>query len=128
MPFASDGWPGISDGQVYAEELRLARLADELGFDVAWAAEHHFFGYSFCPDNTELLAYLAGVTSHIDVGTAAVIMPWHDPLRVAERISLLDHVSGGRLRFGVGRGLSRRGDAPLPGGGVGGAAGRFGAG
>jgi alkanesulfonate monooxygenase SsuD/methylene tetrahydromethanopterin reductase-like flavin-dependent oxidoreductase (luciferase family) len=113
MPFASDGWPGISDGQVYDEELRLARLADELGFDVAWAAEHHFFGYSFCPDNTELLAYLAGATSRIDLGTAAVIMPWHDPLRVAERISLLDHVSGGRLRFGVGRGLSRREYAPF---------------
>ena len=113
MPFASDGWPGITDGQVYDEELRLAFLAEELGFDVAWAAEHHFFGYSFCPDNTELLAYLAGATSRIDVGTAAVIMPWHDPLRVAERISLLDHVAKGRLRFGVGRGLSRREYAPF---------------
>ena len=113
MPFASDGWPGITDGQVYQDELRLARLADELGFDVAWAAEHHFFGYSFCPDNIELLAFLAGVTTNIDVGTAAVIMPWHDPLRVAERIALLDHVSGGRLRFGVGRGLSRREYAPF---------------
>ena len=70
---------------------------------MAWAAEHHFFGYSFCPDNTQLLTYLAGVTTNIDVGTAAVIMPWHDPLRVAERVSLLDHVSKGRFRFGVGR-------------------------
>jgi alkanesulfonate monooxygenase SsuD/methylene tetrahydromethanopterin reductase-like flavin-dependent oxidoreductase (luciferase family) len=113
MPFASDGWPGITDSQVYAEELKLARLADELGFDVAWAAEHHFFGYSFCPDNTELLAYVAGVTERIDVGTAAVIMPWHDPLRVAEKVALLDNVSGGRLRFGVGRGLSRREYAPF---------------
>ena len=113
MPFASDGWEGITDGQVYAEELRLARLADELGFDVAWAAEHHFFGYSFCPDNTQLLAYLAGVTQRIDVGTAAVIMPWHDPLRVAERVALLDHVSEGRFRLGVGRGLSRREYAPF---------------
>jgi alkanesulfonate monooxygenase SsuD/methylene tetrahydromethanopterin reductase-like flavin-dependent oxidoreductase (luciferase family) len=113
MPFASDGWPGITDGQVYDEELRLAFLAEELGFDVAWAAEHHFFGYSFCPDNTELLAYLAGATSHIDVGTAAVIMPWHDPLRVAERVALLDHVAKGRFRLGVGRGLSRREYAPF---------------
>ena len=113
MPFASDGWPGITDGQVYDEELRLAFLADELGFDVAWAAEHHFFGYSFCPDNTQLLAYLAGATSRIDVGTAAVIMPWHDPLRVAERVALLDHVAKGRFRLGVGRGLSRREYAPF---------------
>ncbi len=115
MPFASDGWQGITDTQVYAEELRLAHLAEELGFDVAWAAEHHFFGYSFCPDNLELLAFLAGATTTIDVGTAAVIMPWNDPLRVAERVALLDNVSGGRLRFGVGRGLSRREYAPFRG-------------
>ncbi|MFN0091684.1 MAG: LLM class flavin-dependent oxidoreductase [Acidimicrobiales bacterium] len=115
MPFAADGWPGATDGQCYEEELGLALLADELGFDVAWAAEHHFFGYSMCPDNTEVLAYLAGVTKRIDVGTAAVIMPWHDPLRVAERVALLDHLSKGRLRFGVGRGLSRREYEPFRG-------------
>ena len=115
MPFASDGWNDITDTEVYDQELGLARLADELGFNVAWAAEHHFFGYSFCPDNTQLLAYLAGVTTNIDVGTAAVIMPWQDPLRVAERVALLDNVSKGRLRFGVGRGLSRREYAPFRG-------------
>jgi alkanesulfonate monooxygenase SsuD/methylene tetrahydromethanopterin reductase-like flavin-dependent oxidoreductase (luciferase family) len=108
LVFASDGWEGIRDSQVYAEELRLVRLAEELGFDVVWSVEHHFFGYSFCPDNTELLAYVAGITDRIDVGTAAVILPWNDPLRVAEKIALLDHLAGGRLRFGMGRGLSRR--------------------
>lgn len=113
MPFASDGWEGISDSRVYEEELGLARLADELGFNVAWAAEHHFFGYSFCPDNTQLLSYLAGVTSQIEVGTAAVIMPWNEPLRVAEKVALLDNLSNGRFRFGVGRGLSRREYAPF---------------
>jgi len=113
MVFASDGWTDITDGQVYDEEVRLALLAEELGFNVLWAAEHHFFGYSFCPDNVEMLAYLAGATSRIDLGTAAVIMPWHDPLRVAERVAMLDHVSGGRLRLGVGRGLSRREYVPF---------------
>ena len=113
MLCASDGWPGISDSQVYEEEVHLARLAEDLGFDVVWAAEHHFFGYSFCPDNIQMLTYLAGATSSIEVGTAAVIMPWHDPLRVAERISMLDHLSRGRLRFGVGRGLSRREYVPF---------------
>ncbi|MDZ7727103.1 MAG: LLM class flavin-dependent oxidoreductase [Dehalococcoidia bacterium] len=108
LVFASHGWQGVSDRQVYDEELRLALLAEELGFDVAWAVEHHFFDYSFCPDNTELLAYLAAKTGRMDLGTAAVIMPWNHPLRVAEKISLLDYLSGGRLRFGMGRGLSRR--------------------
>jgi alkanesulfonate monooxygenase SsuD/methylene tetrahydromethanopterin reductase-like flavin-dependent oxidoreductase (luciferase family) len=106
--FSSQGWPGITDTQVYEEDTRLALLAEELGFDVVWAVEHHFFDYSFCPDNTEWLAYIAGRTSRIDVGTAAVIMPWNDPLRVAEKIALLDQVAGGRVRFGMGRGLSRR--------------------
>jgi hypothetical protein len=93
MVFASYGWSDISDAQVWNEEIRLARLADELGFDVLWSVEHHFHDYSFCPDNLQLMSYLAGVTSHADLGTAAVILPWHDPLRVAEQVAILDHVS-----------------------------------
>jgi alkanesulfonate monooxygenase SsuD/methylene tetrahydromethanopterin reductase-like flavin-dependent oxidoreductase (luciferase family) len=109
MVFASYGWDGqISDSQVWDEELRLARLADELGFDVLWSVEHHFYDYSFCPDNLQLMSYLAGVTSHADLGTAAVILPWHDPLRVTEQIAMLDHLAKGRFRLGIGRGLSRR--------------------
>lgn len=106
--FASQGWKNCTDGQVYREETKLALLAEDLGFDVVWAVEHHFYDYSFCPDNTEWLAYVAGRTRRIDVGTAAIIMPWNEPLRVAEKVALLDHVSEGRLRFGMGRGLSRR--------------------
>ena len=106
--FSSHGWPGITDGQVYREDTALALLAEELGYDVVWAVEHHFYDYSFCPDNTEWLASIAARTQRIDVGTAAVIMPWNEPLRVAEKIALLDHIADGRLRFGMGRGLSRR--------------------
>ncbi|MEZ5376882.1 MAG: LLM class flavin-dependent oxidoreductase [Acidimicrobiales bacterium] len=106
--FASHGWEDISDGQVYREDTRLALLAEELGFDVVWAVEHHFYDYSFCPDNTQWLSAIAAATERIDVGTAAVIMPWNEPLRVAEKVALLDHIAGGRVRFGMGRGLSRR--------------------
>jgi alkanesulfonate monooxygenase SsuD/methylene tetrahydromethanopterin reductase-like flavin-dependent oxidoreductase (luciferase family) len=108
LVFASYGWDRIGDYQVWDEELRLARLADELGFDVLWSVEHHFFDYSFCPDNLQLMSYLAGVVSHADLGTAAVILPWHDPLRVAEQVAVLDYLCNGRLRLGLGRGLSRR--------------------
>jgi alkanesulfonate monooxygenase SsuD/methylene tetrahydromethanopterin reductase-like flavin-dependent oxidoreductase (luciferase family) len=73
-----------------------------------WCAEHHFFDYSFCPDNVQVLSYLAGRCNGVEVGTAAVILPWHDPLRVAEQISVLDIMVDGRLRLGLGRGLSRR--------------------
>ncbi len=111
--FSSYGWDDMPDGQVYDEEVRLALLAEDLGFDVLWPVEHHFFDYALCPDNTQLLSYLAAATSRIDLGTAAVIMPWNEPLRVAEKISMLDQLSGGRVRFGMGRGLSRREYAPF---------------
>ena len=108
MLFASYGWENIRDDQVWEEELKLARVAADSGFDVLWSAEHHFFDYSFCPDNLQLMTYLAGLYPDIDLGTAAVILPWHDPLRVAEQVAMLDMLCKGRLRFGMGRGLARR--------------------
>jgi alkanesulfonate monooxygenase SsuD/methylene tetrahydromethanopterin reductase-like flavin-dependent oxidoreductase (luciferase family) len=108
MIFAAYGWENIGDDQVWDEELRLARIAADSGFDVLWSAEHHFFDYSFCPDNLQLMTFLAGVCPNVDLGTAAVIVPWHDPLRVAEQAPMLDHLCKGRLRLGLGRGLARR--------------------
>ena len=108
MVFASYGWENIGDDQVWNEEIALARLAAASGFDVLWSAEHHFFDYSFCPDNLQLMTYLAALCPDIDLGTAAVILPWHDPLRVAEQAAVLDMLCGGRLRLGMGRGLARR--------------------
>jgi alkanesulfonate monooxygenase SsuD/methylene tetrahydromethanopterin reductase-like flavin-dependent oxidoreductase (luciferase family) len=108
MVFASYGWTDVSDAEVWDEELRLARLAADLGFDVLWSVEHHFNDYSFCPDNLQLMSYLAAECRDVGLGTAAVILPWHDPLRVAEQVSVLDHLSRGRLRLGIGRGLARR--------------------
>ena len=108
MVFASYGWDSVSDEQVWDEEIKLARLAADHGFDALWAVEHHFNDYSFCPDNLQLMAYLAAVCPNIDLGTAAVILPWNDPLRVAERAIMVDLLSKGRLRLGMGRGLARR--------------------
>ncbi len=106
--FTSYGWDEISDDRVWEEDLGLAQIAADSGFDVLWSAEHHFNDYSFCPDNIQVMSYLAGVCPDIDLGTAAVILPWHDPLRVAEQAIVLDIISKGRLRLGVGRGLARR--------------------
>jgi alkanesulfonate monooxygenase SsuD/methylene tetrahydromethanopterin reductase-like flavin-dependent oxidoreductase (luciferase family) len=108
MVFASYGWENIGDDQVWREEIRLARLAADSGFDVLWSAEHHFNDYSFVPDNLQLMTYLAAACPGIGLGTAAVIVPWHDPLRVAEQAAVLDMLSEGRLRLGLGRGLARR--------------------
>src|ERR1700741_544462 len=108
MVFASYGWDDCSDERVWDEEIRLARLAADSGFDVLWSAEHHFNDYSFVPDNLHLMAYLAGVCPGMSLGTAAVILPWHDPLRVAENAAVLDMLCKGKLRLGMGRGLARR--------------------
>jgi alkanesulfonate monooxygenase SsuD/methylene tetrahydromethanopterin reductase-like flavin-dependent oxidoreductase (luciferase family) len=108
MVFASYGWQDCPDGQVWDEEIRLARIAADSGFDVLWSAEHHFNDYSFVPDNLQLMAHLAGVCPGVGLGTAAVIVPWHDPLRVAENAAVLDLLCKGRLRLGLGRGLARR--------------------
>ena len=114
--FSSFGWDeSMTDAQVYAEEVKMAKQAEGLGFDAIWPVEHHFFDYSFCPDNIEFLSYMAGCTQTIALGTAAVILPWNDPVRVAEKISMLDHLSDGRVKFGMGRGLSRREFIPFRG-------------
>ncbi|MTD13032.1 LLM class flavin-dependent oxidoreductase [Nakamurella sp. YIM 132087] len=98
----------LDDHDFYAKELHLAELADELGFDGIWCVEHHFDSeYSMSPDNLMILAYLAGRTKNATLTTGGVILPWNDPLRVAEKISLLDILSGGRAQLGIGRGLSK---------------------
>jgi alkanesulfonate monooxygenase SsuD/methylene tetrahydromethanopterin reductase-like flavin-dependent oxidoreductase (luciferase family) len=108
MVLASYGWENIGDARVWDDEIRLARLAADSGSDVLWSAEHHFFDYSFCPDNLQLMTYLAALCPNVGLGTAAVIVPWHDPLRVAEQAAVLDLLCRGRLRLGLGRGLARR--------------------
>ena len=113
--FTSYGWDNLSDAEVYDQEIGMAMLAEELGFSAVWPTEHHFFDYSFCPDNLALLAYVAGRTKRIGLGTAAVILPWNDPLRVVEKVAMLDQLSGGRVRLGMGRGLSRREFEPFRG-------------
>lgn len=97
-----------SDREMYKHELRLAIEAEEMGYDIVWPVEHHFFDYSMCPDNTQYLSYVAARTERIQLGTAAIILPWNDPMRVVEKMVLLDHLSDGRAILGLGRGLSRR--------------------
>jgi alkanesulfonate monooxygenase SsuD/methylene tetrahydromethanopterin reductase-like flavin-dependent oxidoreductase (luciferase family) len=97
---------GRSDASVFAEHLALGDLAEPLGFDSVFALEHHFTGYAMSPSPTQLLSYIAGRTKRIILGTAVIVLPWHDPVRVAEQIALLDILSNGRCVFGFGRGAA----------------------
>ncbi|WP_162248505.1 LLM class flavin-dependent oxidoreductase [Microbacterium sp. Root61] len=101
--------PAISDHELYRSETELAVMAESLGYDSVWAVEHHFSDYAFCPDNLLWLAHIAARTERIGLGTGAVILPWNaQPLRVAEKLLMLDNLSNGRAIFGMGRGLSRK--------------------
>ena len=97
----------LSDAEIYQQELRLAELAEPLGYESVWSVEHHFTDYTMCPDVLQFLTYMAGRTRRAQLGSMVVVLPWHDPMRVAEQIAVLDHVSGGRTILGLGRGVGR---------------------
>jgi alkanesulfonate monooxygenase SsuD/methylene tetrahydromethanopterin reductase-like flavin-dependent oxidoreductase (luciferase family) len=96
-----------SDAEVYADELRLADLAVDLGFDSLWTVEHHFTDYFLSPDPVQYLTWMGARHPHVRLGTSVIVLPWHEPVRCAEQIVLLDNLSGGRLILGLGRGLGR---------------------
>jgi alkanesulfonate monooxygenase SsuD/methylene tetrahydromethanopterin reductase-like flavin-dependent oxidoreductase (luciferase family) len=96
-----------TDLEVYQRELGLADLAEPLGFESIWGVEHHFTDYTMCPDVLQFLAYMAGRTRTIKLGSMVVVLPWHDPIRVAEEVAMLDNMSGGRVILGLGRGAGK---------------------
>jgi alkanesulfonate monooxygenase SsuD/methylene tetrahydromethanopterin reductase-like flavin-dependent oxidoreductase (luciferase family) len=98
---------GRTDRNVYRNELRFGDLAEPLGFESLWGVEHHFTDYTMCPDVLQYLTYFAGRTNKIQLGSMVVVLPWHNPMRVAEQVVMLDHFSNGRFIFGIGRGLGR---------------------
>ena len=98
---------GQDDAEIYRHEIAVADLAEPLGFDSIWSAEHHFNGYTMCPNVLQFLTFMAGRTERVQLGSMVVVLPWHDPVRVTEEICVLDNLSGGRTILGLGRGLGR---------------------
>ncbi|MGH8610648.1 MAG: LLM class flavin-dependent oxidoreductase [Gammaproteobacteria bacterium] len=99
-----------SDREIFNEEINIARIADDAGFDSVWTIEHHFTPYTMVTNPLQYLTYIAGITKRVDLGTMVVVLPWHNPVRVAEDVNMLDSFLGpGReIICGVGRGLGRR--------------------
>ena len=90
-------------------DVHVAQAADRNNWKYLWATEHHFLEeYSHLSANEVFLAYLAGVTERIHIGSGIfnITPPVNHPARVAERVAMLDHLSGGRFEFGTGRGSS----------------------
>ncbi|MFQ6028990.1 MAG: LLM class flavin-dependent oxidoreductase [Dehalococcoidia bacterium] len=98
-------WPeGTDPGQIIARTTEQVQYAEELGFTGAWLAEHHFTRYSMVCSSLVLATYLAAHTKKIRIGTAVLVSPLHNPLRLAEDTAMVDLCSGGRLDVGFGRG------------------------
>lgn len=97
--------PGVSPAEeVYAEALEFTRLAEELGYDSVWFAEHHFSNYGYIPNPLLFIVRAAQETERIRLGTGVLVLPFWDPIRVAEDIAMTDQLTGGRLEVGVARG------------------------
>jgi len=95
------------DAFLLNRDIGLAMRAEADSYDSVWTPEHHFTGYVIGPDPVQTLAFLASRTKRVQLGTAAIIMPWHNPVRVAGSVALLDNFSQGRLILGVRRGVAR---------------------
>ena len=99
--------PAVSDAANLDETLYMGELVEPLGFDSIWATEHYGSAYSMQPNPLQYLAYWAGRTSRVDVGTAVIVAPWWNPVRLASEISMLDILlQGRRLHLGIGRGIA----------------------
>jgi len=90
--------------ELYGQVMRQCELAEQLGYDTFFCAEHHFHEYGVVPDPAVMLSALAQRTQRIRLGTAISILTFHDPRRIAETYAMVDTLSGGRLVFGVGSG------------------------
>jgi alkanesulfonate monooxygenase SsuD/methylene tetrahydromethanopterin reductase-like flavin-dependent oxidoreductase (luciferase family) len=90
--------------QVARNALELVRMAEQGGFEIAWAAEHHAIELTVGPNPFTILTHWAAHTSNIRLGTAVVVAPYWHPIRLAGEAALFDIFSDGRLELGLGRG------------------------
>jgi alkanesulfonate monooxygenase SsuD/methylene tetrahydromethanopterin reductase-like flavin-dependent oxidoreductase (luciferase family) len=96
--------PAKPTAEVFSEVAEQTRRADELGYDIAWFAEHHFSNYCLCASPLMLVVHCAPITKKIRLGTAVVVLPLYNPARLAAEIATADALSNGRLMLGIGAG------------------------
>ena len=96
--------PRKPTAEVFGEVAEEVALADRLGYSTAWFAEHHFSNYCMCASPLMMVAHCAAATRNIRLGTAVVVVPLYNPVRLIAEIASADAMSGGRLMLGVGAG------------------------
>ena len=85
-------------------DVEIVKLCDDIGYDEAWFGEHHSGGVELISDPMIFIAHVAAQTRHIRLGTGVVSLPYHNPLWIADRLALLDHLTRGRVMLGLGPG------------------------
>jgi limonene 1,2-monooxygenase len=96
--------PGQNPTTALARDVATIKLLDELGYDEAWVGEHHSCGTELIASPEIFIAHVASQTQHIKLGTGVLSLPYHNPLWVADRAILLDHLLRGRFMLGLGPG------------------------
>src|ERR1700752_3381033 len=96
--------PSSTHPEVVHNEIEQMVWTEELGFDSVWLTEHHFIEYGLSVSPALLAGAIAMKTRRVRIGLAAAILPFHDPIRLAEELAMVDILSGGRIHVGVGRG------------------------
>ena len=101
---ARHGGPDVDSGQGYRQFVEYNVEAEALGYHSSFLVEHHFTGFGQVSASLSLLTWVAAKTKTLRLGTAVLVLPWHNPVLVAEQAATIDLLSGGRLDFGVGKG------------------------
>jgi alkanesulfonate monooxygenase SsuD/methylene tetrahydromethanopterin reductase-like flavin-dependent oxidoreductase (luciferase family) len=101
---ANSGAFGPETGQGFRDYLDFNVEAEGLGFKSSFLVEHHFTGWNQVSSTLMLLTALAMCTTRLRLGSAVMVLPWHNPVLLAEQAATLDLVSGGRFDFGIGKG------------------------
>ena len=96
--------PGAKAHELYDNAVEQVKAAEAAGFEIAWFAEHHFSNYCVCPSPLMMLARLAGETKRIKLGSAVVVTPLYQPVRLISEIGMVDALTHGRLVLGIGSG------------------------
>jgi alkanesulfonate monooxygenase SsuD/methylene tetrahydromethanopterin reductase-like flavin-dependent oxidoreductase (luciferase family) len=101
---ARHGGPDVDSGQGYKQFVDYNVEAEALGYHSTFLVEHHFTGFGQVSASLTLLTWVAARTKTLRLGTAVLVLPWHNPVLLAEQAATIDLLSGGRLDFGAGKG------------------------